>query len=315
VISLSVATLLLGSLAAPAAAGTLSAKKAEAKAVAAQVVTLDKQLGQAVAEYAAAVRQLERVQAGVRDNQRQLKLAEYQLNLAQQELAAHVVTTYKGGDASLLNALLQTGTFDDLLTRLDYVRHLARGDAGVVQTVEHRRQQVLADRGSLRKALAAAKRTADELGAARTLVRSQLDQRHALLAGLNADIKRLASVQVVRPVAKSGTNTPPPAPDPGGGSGPWWSAIKSAAAANGIWAEGLNRLMLAESGGSAGATNGPFCGLFQYTRGTWKGSWNPYRTADIFDGGAQIKATALAVRLGYGASWWPSTYPWAFSRQ
>ena len=88
-----------------------------------------------------------------------------------------------------------------------------------------------------------------------------------------------------------------------------------AAAANGIWAEGLYRLMLAESGGSATASNGVDEGLFQYARGTWKGSWNPWRAASILDGAAQIKATALAVRLGYGPTWWPATFPLAFSRQ
>ncbi len=73
--------------------------------------------------------------------------------------------------------------------------------------------------------------------------------------------------------------------------------------------------MLAESGGSAAASNGVDYGLFQYATGTWKGSWNPWRSASILDGGAQIRATALAIHLGYGSSWWPSTYPWAFSRQ
>ena len=278
------------------------------------MVTLDGQLSQAVAAYAAATEKLAGIQADVRDNQRQLTLAEYQLTMAQQELAAHVVTSYKSGDASLLNALLETGTFDDLLTRLDYVQHVARGDSDVLRTVELRRRQVLSDRDRLREALAAAQRTAADLNAKRAFVRSQLGQRRALLAGLKADIKRLASVQVVRPVAKASTD-PVPAPDPGGGGGTWWPAIKAAAAANGIWAEGLNRLMLAESGGSAAATNGPYCGLFQYSSGTWKGSWNPWRGTDIFDGAAQIRATALAIHLGYGPSWWPATYPWAFARQ
>jgi hypothetical protein len=73
--------------------------------------------------------------------------------------------------------------------------------------------------------------------------------------------------------------------------------------------------MEVESGGSATASNGVDYGLFQYSSGTWKGSWNPWHSASIVDGGAQIKATALAIHLGYGPAWWPSTYPWAFSRQ
>jgi hypothetical protein len=73
--------------------------------------------------------------------------------------------------------------------------------------------------------------------------------------------------------------------------------------------------MEAESGGSATVSNGTDYGLFQYSPGTWKGSWNPWHAASIVDGSAQIKATALAIHLGYGPAWWPTTYSYAFSRQ
>ena len=71
--------------------------------------------------------------------------------------------------------------------------------------------------------------------------------------------------------------------------------------------------MMIESGGSATANNSDrYFGLFQYSHGTWSGSWNPQRSADIFDGSAQIKATALAIKQGHGPGWWGSSYAWAF---
>ena len=72
-------------------------------------------------------------------------------------------------------------------------------------------------------------------------------------------------------------------------------------AANGIAARGLYRLMLVESGGVATVRNGSYCGLFQYSSATWRGSWNPWRGASIFDGAAQIKASARAIKLGLRA--------------
>ena len=97
-----------------------------------------------------------------------------------------------------------------------------------------------------------------------------------MLHGLSAAVARLVrQAEAVTPVVAAAKASGAAASTAGDGSGPWWPAIEVAAAANGIWAEGLTRLMLAESGGSATASNGVDEGLFQYAPGTWKGSWNP----------------------------------------
>lgn len=91
--------------------------------------------------------------------------------------------------------------------------------------------------------------------------------------------------------------------------GVWRPLIEIAAKRRGISADGLYRLMMAESGGRrfAGST---YKGLFQYYPGTWRASWNPWRTQSIYNGWAQIQATAYAIDRGMGPSSWPSTY-WA----
>ena len=43
------------------------------------------------------------------------------------------------------------------------------------------------------------------------------------------------------------------------------------------------------------------------------GSWNPYRSAGITNGAAQIRATARALKMGHGHAWWDPSYSWAFS--
>ena len=53
-------------------------------------------------------------------------------------------------------------------------------------------------------------------------------------------------------------------------------------------------------------------GLFQYYPSTWAGSWNPWRHESIYNGWAQIRATAYALSRGMGPSQWPNTYPMAF---
>ncbi len=309
------ATLLLCAAPSPASASSVTAAKAQARIVAAQVTSLDQQLNDTVAGYASAVARLSALQAQLHANRVALQIERYQLGVSQQLLAQHLVTAYKGGNAGVLNALLQGGNFDDLLTRIDYVQHLTAGDAGMVGAIQSHRRQVLATQHSLQKDLQSAQQTTASLAAQRGRLTAELSDRRSLLKGLSAEVSRLvARARAVTPVAKAATAAAAPS-TAGDGTGPWWADIKSAAVANGVWAEGLYRLMEAESGGSATASNGADYGLFQYSPGTWKGSWNPWHSASILDGSAQIKATALAIHLGYGPSWWPSTYPWAFSRQ
>lgn len=65
------------------------------------------------------------------------------------------------------------------------------------------------------------------------------------------------------------------------------------------------RVMKCESGGNVRALSpgGTYKGLFQYHNNTWRGSWNPYRYASVYDAKSQIYATAKAWSLGY-QRWW-----------
>ena len=94
--------------------------------------------------------------------------------------------------------------------------------------------------------------------------------------------------------------------------GEWMPIVRDAARKNGINAASLRRLMSLESGGSATADNGAFHGLYQYCWSTWRAAWNPFRSRSIYDGEAQIRATAHAIQRGMGPSMWPNTYPAAF---
>jgi hypothetical protein len=67
----------------------------------------------------------------------------------------------------------------------------------------------------------------------------------------------------------------------------------------------MYRVMMCESHGDRFAVGGGgrWHGLFQYVPGTWRGWWNPYRTADIYDAKAQIFATAAAWQRGMQSAW------------
>jgi soluble lytic murein transglycosylase-like protein len=92
----------------------------------------------------------------------------------------------------------------------------------------------------------------------------------------------------------------------------WRPLIEIAGRKYGVSPAGLYRMMMLESGGQPTVTGGPYNGLFQYTPSEWVRHWNPWRHESIFNGWAQIRATALALSKGMGPSQWPNTYPMAF---
>jgi hypothetical protein len=94
--------------------------------------------------------------------------------------------------------------------------------------------------------------------------------------------------------------------------GNWMPLVRDAAKHNRISALGLRRLMTLESGGRVNAQSGSYHGLYQYAWSTWHGAWNPWRAQSLYNGEAQIRATALAIKRGWGRQMWPNTYPRAF---
>ena len=68
-------------------------------------------------------------------------------------------------------------------------------------------------------------------------------------------------------------------------------------------------VMMCESSGNTSLVGyGKYYGLFQYRMDTWSAGWNPYRENSIFDGRAQIFATAKAWQDGR-QSWWRNCWP------
>jgi hypothetical protein len=292
-----------------AAKATTSAdQRAAASALAAQVAQLDARLGSTVAQYAAAAQRMQTLQQAISADRKQLRVARYQLDVARQTLAERAAAAYKDRDVSLLDVVLGSGSFEDLMSNLDFARRLDVHDAQVVHSVQEQAASVQRDLTDLSAKQASLRSTLDQIGKQRAAIAASLAQRRTLLAGAKARLASLAkpspTPSPTAPANSSGTLAP---------QGSWWPAIQAAAKGRGVSARGLYRLMMVESGGVATITNGVNYGLFQYSTGTWHGGWNPWRGRPITDGDAQIKATALAIHLGYGPSWWPSTYPYAFS--
>jgi hypothetical protein len=305
-----VALFLFAFVVAPQAAAT--PQSGRAAAVSAQITDLDARIDAVVARYGVASQRLAELRADMRANKTRLRQAEYGLLLAENELRRRAVAMYKERPVDLLDVVMASASFDELLGKLAMMRRLSDADAALVSSTERRQHELQSERRTLARSAARLQAGLTDIARERSSLETMLAERRALAVALRkaATVKAEAAAQA-KPKPK-----PKPTPGPSttvSGGGPWWPVIQAAAAANGIAARGLYRLMLVESGGVATVRNGAYCGLFQYSSGTWHGSWNPWRGANIFDGAAQIKASARAIKLGYGPGFWPNTYGYAFS--
>lgn len=286
---------------------TLESERQKARALAAEVAELDARIDAAVARYSQATRALEAVRASVAGNRRAIREARRQVDLARELLAEHARSIYKQSTPTTVDVLFGVASFGDLVRQLELLQRVGAGEADYVRTLQEGEREL--EERSL--ALAADEATAERLVAERASdlerLRSFFDDRRDLLASVEESVRELAAE------AKPATPRPAVAETAAAGDGEWWPIIERAAAARGVSADGMYRLMMAESGGSATIVGaGGYHGLYQYSLTTWRGSWNPYRSASVYDGEAQIKASALAISRGWGPSFWPTTFDWAF---
>jgi hypothetical protein len=272
-----------------------------------QVARLDGRLDAVSLTYAQTAQRLDQLRQGVRATRRELRLTRYDLGVAKAGLRVRVVALYKERPVDLLDVVMGSASFEELLGRLTRMEWLTDADTKLVASIERAQERLRDEQATLTDSIARVQATMAAAAAERSRLEAALAERKSLLTRL----RRAAPVRAQRLVRPPAEKPTPPVTV--AVQGAWWPAIQAAAAQDGVDARGLYRLMLVESGGVATARNGRYMGLFQYSAATWRGDWNPWRAQDIFDGAAQVRASARAVKLGYGPSFWPNTYGYAFS--
>ena len=294
---------------APSQAQASPSLGSQAQRLARQVAGLDAKIDVAVTSYAQATARLATIDQQVRTNRRLLDVTRHNLDVAGSALSSSVVAAYKQQNANVLDVLLASSTFSDMVSGMEMVRRVNIQDAAIVGDLVAYRHQLVQRSTALFRAQAEAQRVVAERAASVQAIRVALADRRRMVAQARASVVALAQQRRMR----TASDAPSVVPARVGGR-QWWPLITAAAGKYGLSAAGMFRLMMIESGGSATASNGgAFLGLYQYAPGTWAGSWNPWRHQSIFAGAAQIRATALALHLGRGPAWWTTSYAWAFS--
>jgi cell wall-associated NlpC family hydrolase len=196
---LGIAGLLLAATVANADPGTVAAKRAQAQRVLAQIQQIDNSLGAAVEAYNLANVRLNKIEADQRENRRQLKLTEANLKVAQDSLAARLVSAYTSTqDNSTLSVLLGSTSFEDLLNRIEAVNSTSQQDASIVQQVASFKAAVQRHRTELKRAHAEQRSIVAEKAAQKRHIEAQLASRRQLLSSIKGEIERIKAAEAAQ---------------------------------------------------------------------------------------------------------------------
>ena len=192
VLSIIFATLLLCALAPGLASGaTIAQKKAQAERIAGQVSALNTKMEFAVEAYDAATQKLTVVQGKIHSNEQQLIVARYNLLVARQNLTDHVVSMYKQDKADVLDVLLSTHSFDDLVTEVTAMRRVGQSDSTTVSTIAALKKQISQRRAALLAEGKQAKTLVAQRASTKQQVEGDLQTEQTMLAGVKQQITQM----------------------------------------------------------------------------------------------------------------------------
>jgi len=189
--ALLIALLAAAALAPRAAASPIADKKAKAAEIQQELQTLNTKMDVAVEAYDQANAKLALVKQQIARNTRELQVAQYKLEVSRQQLSQQVVAMYKQPPTDLMDVLLGTHSFDDLVTRLGYMSLIGDQSAHLVAQVEAYKSEVAAQQSALLAQRQQALQLVAQRKAQRDAIAADLAQRKHMLAGVQQQIKAL----------------------------------------------------------------------------------------------------------------------------
>ena len=222
-------SVLLGTLlitlafASTALASPVSSKKAQLREVQAKLQTVYHQVDMAVEKYNQATSQLGTVTAQIKENERLLKVAEYNLGVANEQLSARAEDMYRARDVGVVDVLFAANSFDDLVTQLNLMERLGNSDVDTVKSIAAYQQDIKDRRVKLDADKKAAAKLVTSAAAHKAEVESLQGKLEQMTAGLKSQIDRLqaqqaAAAKAAAEAAAQQTNTGDASGGGGGGT-------------------------------------------------------------------------------------------------
>jgi cell wall-associated NlpC family hydrolase len=207
----------------PATASPVADKRAQAQRIMAELQALNAKMEVAVERYNAANENLAAVDAKIRDNERNLVIARYNLGVARETLEQRAEAMYKQRPVDVLDVLLATKSFDDFITQLDLFDRLGRSDVRVMTSIDDYKANIAEWQTSLKADREAAARLVAQRSAEKQSIERSLAQRQSMLKGVKDEIATLERQKAAAGRQQADRQGLLPAPggniDPGAGHG------------------------------------------------------------------------------------------------
>jgi cell wall-associated NlpC family hydrolase/flagellar hook-basal body complex protein FliE len=172
--------------------------KAQAQALLDLIDQLDEELSAAAEDYDYAAQMLEETQAKVKKIQSSIAKAEADLKTAQDLLNKRLVNIYKAGTLSMLNVLLGSSSFSEMISRADQWQRLGNQDSQLIDDVQNYRQDVSDRKVQLESELKQQQDEAGKADVAKANVLTQLEKQDKALKGKEKQIAQLRKAEAAR---------------------------------------------------------------------------------------------------------------------
>ncbi|MEI6450439.1 MAG: NlpC/P60 family protein [Actinomycetes bacterium] len=214
------AILLAFALSTQASASPIADKKAQLREVQAKLQGVYHEADLAVEKYNQATSQLTTVQQQIKENQHLLKVAEYNLDVANTQLQSRAESIYKTRDVGIVDVLFASNSFDDLVTQLNLMERLGNSDVDIVKSVAAYQRDIKNRRVKLDADKKAAAKLVTERAAQKSAVLAVQGRLEQMTAGIKNDIQRLQEQQAAaaRAAARAAAQAAAQ-PAAGGGTG------------------------------------------------------------------------------------------------
>ncbi len=220
-LSVLLATLVLTFALAPQAlTSPMSQKKARLAELQAKLQTVYHKADVAAEKYNQATSQLATVRQQIRQNTHHLKVAEYNLAVANNQLKARAESIYKTRDVGLVDVVFAANTFDDLVVQLDLMERLGNSDVDTVRAIAAYEADIKDRRVKLQADKKASAELVKERAAQKNEMLSVQNELESMTAGVKADIRRLQEQQAAaaRAAARRATQAQSASTSSGGSS-------------------------------------------------------------------------------------------------
>jgi len=176
----------------------IEAKRSELQQAAAALDTMHDEAEVLVEEYNAITEALEATRRAIAAMREELAQAERDFHDAQALLSRRAAQIYKNGHTGVLDVLLGTRTFEELLGRVELAVRINRADADAVERVREARARVEASQRTLEQREAEQIALRAEAEVRTRAIEAQIARRETFKAGLDADLKRLIAEEEER---------------------------------------------------------------------------------------------------------------------